>query len=365
VGPVRIGMICPYSLTVPGGVQGQILGLARMVRAAGHDVRVMGPCDGPPPDVGITPLGASLPVAGNGSIAPIAPDVPAQLRTLRALRDEAFDVVHLHEPLIPGPTQTALVFKPAPLVGTFHAAGSMGGYRALQPLLRAGARRLDLRCAVSPDAEALARAAVGGTYEPVFNGVDVAQFAKATPWPTAGPTIFFLGRHEPRKGLAVLLAAMAELPTDVRLWIGGVGPHTDELRAEVAGDVRIEWLGRISDAEKAARLRGADVFCAPSLSGESFGVVLLEAMAAEACIVASELPGYAAVARADTDALLVPPGDVHALAAALGRALDDADLRRRLVASGERRAAAYGLDRLADLYLDLYRRVLGHPASTR
>jgi phosphatidylinositol alpha-mannosyltransferase len=361
-GPVRIGMICPYSLTIPGGVQGQVLGLARMVRAAGHEVRVLGPCDGPPPDVGITPVGATLPVAGNGSIAPIAPDVPAQLRTLRVLRDEAFDVLHLHEPLIPGPTQTALLFKPAPLVGTFHAAGSVGGYRVLRPLLRAGARRLDLRCAVSPDAEALARDAVGGTYEPVFNGVDVDQFAKATPWATDAPTIFFLGRHEPRKGLGVLLAAMAELPAGVRLWIGGEGPHTEELRAEAAGDVRIEWLGRISDAEKAARLRGAEVFCAPSLSGESFGVVLLEAMAAEACIVASELPGYAAVARSGVDALLVPPGDASALAGALRRALGDADLRRRLVASGERRAAAYGLDKLADRYLGFYQRLLrrGH-----
>jgi phosphatidylinositol alpha-mannosyltransferase len=353
-------MICPYSLTVPGGVQGQVLGLARHVRAAGHDVRVLAPCDGPPPDVGITPLGASWPVAGNGSVAPIAPDVPAQLRTLRVLRDEAFDVVHLHEPLMPGPTQTTLMLKPAPMIGTFHAAGSMGGYRVWRPLLRAGARRLDLRCAVSPDAEAMAKAAVGGTYEPVFNGVDIDLFAKATPWPTDGPTIFFLGRHEPRKGLAVLLAAMAELPAPVRLWIGGDGPHTDELRAEAAGDVRIEWLGRISDAEKASRLRGADVFCAPSVSGESFGVVLLEAMAAEACIVASELPGYAAVARADVDALLVPPGDAAALAGALRRALDQPDLRRRLVASGERRAAAYGLDRLAERYLGLYRRVLGH-----
>jgi phosphatidylinositol alpha-mannosyltransferase len=356
---VRIGMICPYSLTVPGGVQTQVLGLARMVRAAGHEVRVLGPCDGPPPDVGITPLGASLPVAGNGSIAPIAPDVPAQLRTLRVLRDEAFDLVHLHEPLIPGPTQTALLFKPAPLVGTFHAAGAEGSYRVLQPLMRAGAKRLDLRCAVSPDAEALAKAAFGGTYEPVFNGVDIDQYAKASPWPTDAPTIFFLGRHEPRKGLSVLLAAMAELPAGVRLWIGSDGPHTEALRAEVAGDVRIQWLGRISETEKAARLRGADIFCAPSLGGESFGVVLLEAMAAEACIVASDIPGYAAVARADTDALLVPPGDAPALAAALRRALSDVGLRRRMVASGEQRALAYGLDRLADRYLELYRQVLG------
>jgi phosphatidylinositol alpha-mannosyltransferase len=359
---MRIGMICPYSLSVPGGVQGQVLGLARTMRAAGHDVRVLGPCDGPPPDIGVTPLGNSLPVAGNGSMAPIAPDVPAQLRTIRVLRDEAFDVVHLHEPLMPGPTQTTLLMKPAPLVGTFHAAGSVGSYKLWLPLVRAGARRLDVRCAVSRDAEALARAALGGTYELVWNGVDVAQYVKASPVPTDAPTILFIARHEPRKGLGVLLAAMAELPPGVRLWIAGDGPQTDELRTQVAGDVRIQWLGRISDAEKAARLRAADVFCAPSLGGESFGVVLLEAMAAEACIVASELPGYANVARADTDALLVPPGDPHVLAAALRRALGDADLRRRLVASGEQRAATFSLDRLAERYLDLYRRAVTGPA---
>ena len=142
----------------------------------------------------------------------------------------------------------------------------------------------------------------------MFNGVEVETFSKATPWPTEGPTIFFIGRHEPRKGLAVLLEAMGELPAHVRLWIAGDGPETEQLRQRVAGDARIEWLGRISDEEKAARMRGADVFCAPSLRGESFGVVLLEAMAAETPVVASDLPGYANVAQAGRDALLVPPG---------------------------------------------------------
>src|SRR3954453_5933141 len=145
-GAVRIGIISPYSLTLPGGVQGQVLGLARTMRGVGHDVRVLGPCDGPPPDSGVTPLGNSLPTASNGSIAPIAPDIPAQLRTIRALRDEEFDVVHLHEPLSPGPCQTALVFKSQPLVGTFHAAGVSAGYRWFAPLTKWGANKLDLRC---------------------------------------------------------------------------------------------------------------------------------------------------------------------------------------------------------------------------
>ena len=122
--------------------------------------------------------------------------------------------------------------------------------------------------------------ALGGDYDLLFNGIEVERFAKATPATTDGPTIVFVGRHEDRKGLAVLLEAMATLPADVRLWVAGEGPQTDELRAAYGDDPRIEWLGRVDDDEKAALLRGADVFCAPSLHGESFGVVLLEAMAA-------------------------------------------------------------------------------------
>lgn len=361
---MRIGLVCPYSLTLPGGVQGQVLALARTLRAMDHDVRVLGPCDGPPPDAGVTPLGDSIPTAANGSVAPIAPDPSAQLRLIRALRDERFDVVHLHEPLAPGPCHTALLFKQQPLVGTFHAAGESASYRWLRPLVRWGADKLDLRCAVSADARTMAAEALGGEYELVFNGVELAHFAKAEPWPSDGPTIFFLGRHEPRKGLAVLLDAMAELPPSVRLWVAGDGPETDALRRRSAGDVRIEWLGRISEDEKARRLRGADVFCAPSLHGESFGVVLLEGMAAHTPVVASELPGYANVARAGVDALLVRPGDAPALADALRRVLDEPALAARLVASGDERAAGFSMDHLADVYVDLYQRVLG-PARTR
>jgi phosphatidylinositol alpha-mannosyltransferase len=354
---VRIGLVCPYSLTLPGGVQGQVLALARSLRVLGHEVRVLGPCDGPPPDSGVTPLGDSIPTAVNGSMAPIAPDPSAQLRTIRALRDERFDVVNLHEPFAPGVTQTALLFKQQPLVGTFHAAGEIAAYRWLNPIVRWMAGKLDLRCAVSEDARAMAHHFAGGQYELVFNGVELEPYATASPWPKEEPTIFFLGRHEPRKGLAVLLEAMGEMPAGVRLWVGSDGPETEALRRQVAGDVRIEWLGRLSDREKVERLEAADVFCAPSLSGESFGVVLIEAMAASTAVVASDLPGYANVARAGRDALLVPPGDAPALAAALRRVLDDPALAAGLVTSGEQRAAEFSMTRLAETYVGLYERV--------
>ena len=361
---MRIGIVCPYSLTQPGGVQGQVLSLARVLRGRGHEVRVLGPCDGPPPDAGVTPLGASLPTAANGSVAPIAPDISAQLRTIRALRDEDFDVVHLHEPLAPGPTQTALLFKTAPLVGTFHAAGGALAYRWFGPIVRRAVRRLDVRCAVSSEARSSAARTLGGTYEMVFNGVDVGEYAAAAPWPSAPgdpPALLFLGRHEQRKGLGVLLEAFDLLASGgrrgLRLWVAGDGPETAALRARHT-DGRIEWLGRVDDAEKVARLRGAAVFCAPSLGGESFGIVLLEAMAAGTPVVASDIPGYAKVARSGADALLVPPGDPAALAEALGGLLDDPAMAAGLVASGTSRAAEFSMTRLAERYEEFYQRAI-------
>jgi phosphatidylinositol alpha-mannosyltransferase len=355
---VRVGLVCPYSLNLPGGVQGQVLGLGRALREIGVDARVLGPCDGPPPDTSVIPLGKSVPLAANGSMAPIAPDLPCALRTIRALRDEPFDVVHLHEPLVPGPTLTALVVSEVPTIGTFHRAGESGVYRQFRPIARWVAKRLRLRCAVSEDALDTASDALGGEYELVFNGIDVARFAKAPPWPTTSPTILFVGRHEPRKGLAVLIDALAELGPDVQLWVAGEGPQTPRLRSRTADDHRISWLGRISDTELSSRLRGADVLCAPSLHGESFGVVLLEAMAASTPIVASDLPGYRNVARPGCDAALVPPGDAAALAAGLTKALAGGPAVDRLVASAECRAAHFSMEHLAERYFELYSRVM-------
>ncbi|MEQ1788014.1 MAG: glycosyltransferase family 4 protein [Acidimicrobiales bacterium] len=354
---MRIGVVCPYSLTIPGGVQGQVLGLARALRTRGHEVRVLGPCDGPPPDAGVTPLGRSVPTAANGSVAPLAPDPSAQLRTIRALRDEGFEVVHLHEPIAPGPCMTATLFADAPKVGTFHAAGESAGYRVMGWALKRLAARLDHRVAVSPDAMALAQGALGGEYELLFNGIEVDRFAIGPAHPTEGRTIFFLGRHEPRKGLEVLLAALDDLPTDVRLWVGGDGPQSAELRERYAHDRRIEWLGRISDEERAARMRGCTVYCSPSVRGESFGMVLLEAMAAGGALVASDLDGHRNVATDGVDALLAPVGDSAALAKALRRVLDDDGLRAELVAGGRRRADALSMARLAERYEAIYERV--------
>jgi len=352
-------MISPYSLTVPGGVQAQVLGLSRALREKGVDVRVLGPCDGPPPEPGIMSLGASIPTAANGSVAPIAPDIPAQLRTMRAIWNEDFDVLHLHEPLAPGVTTTAILVKTCPIVGTFHAAGTSAAYKWINRGCRNLLARIDVRVCVSPMAQEMVQSALGGTYGQTFNGVEIGQYQGAKPWPSDGPTIFFIGRHEDRKGLNVLLDAMRVLPGNVKLWIAGSGPDTQRLQKAHAGDERLEWLGRISEEEKIARLRGADVFCAPSLRGESFGVVLTEAMAAETAIVASDLDSYRRVTSDGEFARLVDPGNAAELAAGLKDVLDNPAASMRMVQGGIRRAEDFSMRRLADHYIELYEQAIG------
>jgi len=363
---LRIGLLCPYSLTTPGGVQGQVMGLARALRKMGHEVRVLGPCDGAPPDTFVTPIGESLPTVANGSIAPLAPDPSAALRTIRVLRDEQFDVLHIHEPLTPGASITALVMRTAPIVATFHAAGESLSYKYLSAPLKGFASAIDHRVAVSKDAVLLAQRYIGGDYQILPNGVELDRFIASSQNTsiTHGDSslirrsIFFCGRHEPRKGLEVLLQAHATLPDNVDLWIASEGPETERLKREWAGDSRIMWLGRISDAEKAKRLSQADVFCAPSLGGESFGVVLIEAMAAATPIVASALDGYMNVATHEIDALLVEPNDPAALEVALRRILLDQELAHRLVLRGQERATGFSMVQLASTYVDIYRRVI-------
>jgi phosphatidylinositol alpha-mannosyltransferase len=359
---LRIGIVSPYSLTIPGGVQQQVLGLARSLRAKGHEVRVLGPCDGPPPDAFVTPLGNSLPTAVNGSIAPLAPDASAALRTIRALNDEAFDVVHVHEPLVPGPSLTALLVKMAPVVATFHSAGESAAYRTFSRQLKWVASRIDIRVAVSKDAVELAQRYIGGDYEVLFNGIELGDYLTPSVSPREN-AIFFIGRHEERKGLSNLLEAFAKLPPDVRLWIASDGPQTAELKTRFASDTRVDWLGRISDAEKISRMGRASVFCAPSLHGESFGVVLLEAMAAGTPVVASNLDGYRNVATDDETALLVETGNVASLASALARVLVDSRLAARLTANGREHAQRFSMDALADRYIEMYERALHMEAT--
>jgi phosphatidylinositol alpha-mannosyltransferase len=360
---MRVGLICPYSLTVPGGVQGQVLGLARALRAKGHEVRVLAPTDGPPPEPWITSLGPSMLSPSNGSVAPVAPHPPTQVRAIRALWEENFDVLHVHEPLCAGPSVTAVVMKTAPMIGTFHAAGEQPAYKYLAWLARKMARRLEVKVAVSDDAKALVEDVIPGEWQVLFNGVEVDRF-EVDPWerPDDRRVVLFVGRHDERKGLAVLLDAVSHLPDDVVVWVAGAGPETERLRAKYRQNRRIEWLGRVTDSERNRRMVAADVFVAPSLGGESFGVILLEAMAAGTPVVASDISGYARVAGPLPDdprhtALLTPAGDSSALASAIREVLNTPDLAGALAAAGRQRAQHFSMDRLAETYLALYRRL--------
>lgn len=363
---MRVGLICPYSLTVPGGVQNQVMAMARSLLRRGNEVRVLAPCDGAPPAPFVTPLGASVPNPANGSVAPLAPDPPAQFRLLNALDYEDFDLLHLHEPAVPGPCLTTVFTKPAPMVGTFHAAGEMPAYGILKPLARWGGARLDARVVVSQDALALVEPVMDGPWISLFNGIEIAPWRDAEAWQKEAPTVLFLGRHEPRKGLSVLLDAFGRIEGDVRLWVAGEGAETPTLRS-THPDPRIEWLGRIGDAERESRMAAADVFCAPSLGGESFGIILLEAMAAGTPVVASAIPGYRKVAEGAAPdgtspsapvARLVDPGDPVGLAAALRGLLDSPEMADDLREAGRERAGAFDMETLVGCYEEIYASVL-------
>jgi phosphatidylinositol alpha-mannosyltransferase len=342
---------------VPGGVQAQVLGLAGALRAVGHEAVVVAPYDGrrSEPD-GIIAVGRSIRIPVNGSIAAMAPLPGPMARTVQYLRRGKFDVVHLHEPLAASITLAALVGRVAPVVGTFHAAGDRTPYRWAGPLLKPLALRIDRRVAVSEPAKQLAHRYLGGTYEVLFNGVDLGRFASGTAVVIDRPTILFLGRDEPRKGLRFLLEAMAYLPADVRLRIAGAGHRNRALHRRYSDDRRIEWLGELDENDKIAHLRAASVLCVPSLHGESFGVTLIEAMATKTPVVASDLPGYRQPAAGGA-ALLVPPGDARQLAASLLTVLRDQALADRLRELGRQRSQQFGIELLAKSYISIYRTI--------
>lgn len=372
---MRVALVCPYSLSVPGGVQGQVLGLRRALTAAGTEAVVVAPCDGPAPTDGIIAVGPTVAIPANGSRAPVAITPWTLSKAARVLRNGGFDVVHLHEPLAPGSTWAALAVSPAPMAGTFHRSGAGRGYKAAARVLRPLVRRLAWRGAVSTEARATACEVLGGgagDFEVMFNGIEVDRFARADPWPAGDGClpILFVGRHEHRKGLAILLEAYRLLASgalggvalahEAVLWIAGGGPETGRLRHEAAGATQsgaVEWLGRITDAELAARLRSAALVALPALGGESFGVVLLEAMASGTPVVASDIAGYRSVAAGH--ALLVPPGDPRALAEALSAVLADAAAGAgraapKVLAAASAHAGTFSMAALAHRYQEVY-----------
>jgi phosphatidylinositol alpha-mannosyltransferase len=393
---MRVALVCPYSLSRPGGVQTQVVGLAGAFQHRGHEVSVLAPLDDGmsplPPAIELVVTGRSVPLPANGSVAPVTVSPLAVRRGVRALRSTRPDVVHVHEPFAPGvPLGLLVAGGLPPEVATFHRSGSSLFYRGLGPVVRRLGRRLAARCAVSVAARTTAASAVDGDIEVLFNGVDCDRYARADPWPSHRPVVLFLGRHEARKGLGVLLEAFDRLRGSggaddgggagrAELWVAGDGPATAELRRRWPPDEDIRWLGTLTEDEKVRRLAAAEVLCAPSLGQESFGLVLLEAMAAGTVVVASDIPGYRDAAGGR--AVLVPPGRADALADALAAVLEgrramtaaetssgtsspgEASSRRRWLDEARDRASAFSMERLADRYEAIYAAVIeGRPAG--
>ena len=368
---LRVGIVCPYSFDVPGGVQGHVIDLARALHALGHSAQILAPGDADlmkdRPDLAgfLTPAGRALGIRYNGSVARLTFGPMAYAKVRRWLTENDFDVLHLHEPIAPSLSMLALAVADGPIVATFHTSTERS--RALttfQGVLRPMLEKITARIAVSPLARRVQVEHLGGDAVEIPNGVDVPFFAGAAPlpgYPVDGlRTVGFVGRFgEPRKGMAVLLEALRLLPparlVNTRLLV--VGRGDEELLRRRAGpqlSAQMAVLNGVDDATKAAALRSMDVYCAPNTRGESFGMVVTEAMAAGAPVVASDLNAFRRVTDDGRAGALVRPGDPVALSAALTALLDDDRRRAELSDLGQRRAARYDWPVVARSVLRVY-----------
>jgi len=360
---MRIGMVCPYSFDVPGGVQSHVRQLAEVLRDRGQDVSVLAPSS---PHVElpeyVVSAGRAVPIPYNGSVArlQISPAVSGKIR--RWLTDGDFDVLHLHEPNAPSVSMWALRIAEGPIVATFHTSTTkslmlsmFGGL--LQPMHE----KIIGRIAVSDLARRWQMEALGSDAVEIPNGVDVGAMASAPlldGYPRPAKTVLFLGRYdEPRKGMAVLIGALPSLVErfpGLQVLIVGRG-NEDELRSK-AGDLAAHlcFLGLVDDAAKASAMRSADVYCAPNLGGESFGIVLVEAMAAGTPVVASDLHAFRRVLRDGEAGRLVAIDDSAALAEGLIAVLDDESLAQRYAAAGAEAVRRYDWPVVANQIMRVY-----------
>lgn len=366
---MRIGIVCPYSLDVPGGVQNHVVELAEALIAIGHQVSVLAPADedAPHPPY-VVPAGRSVPLPYNGSVARISFGPVSTARVRRWIARGEFEVLHVHEPFALSLSLLAVLCARGPVVATFHTA--MTHSRALaaaQGVLQIVMERITARIAVSALARRVQVEHLDGGAVEIPNGVAVAKFAGATPlpgWPGpsapgSGGAIGFLGRFtEPRKGFGVLRRAFLDLAPDrpgLRLLVAGPGDPAD-LYADVPAALRdrITLLGRVSEAEKARMLRSVNLYVAPNLGGESFGMILTEAMAAGAPIVASDLDAFRRVLDGGRAGRLYPTGDSTALARTVTDLLDDPDQRAALATCGHEVVAGYDWPVIAQRVLEVY-----------
>ena len=362
---MKIALVSPYDYAYPGGVTEHISHLAHEFRREGNDVHIIAPCSTEPPtDFPFHRLGTPVGLPANGSVARIGLSARLSREVRETLSSGAFDIIHLHEPLVPMLPLAVLRASRTTNVGTFHTfRRSTLAYLSAKPFLEYFFRKLHGKIAVSESARDFVAEHFPGQYRIIPNGIDVEHFARPRePMPELRDgrlNVLFLGRLEKRKGLSHLLRAWArvrETVPEARLIVVGggqaLGHYQQFVRARPSDD--IVFTGVVSDEDKVRYYQSADVFCAPSTGGESFGIVLLEAMAAGRPIVATDIPGYRDVVADGEQALLVPPKNSDLLAEALLRSLGDAHLRARLGENGRRTAKLYAWDRVAGQVLEYY-----------
>ncbi|WP_107658045.1 glycosyltransferase family 4 protein [Nocardia suismassiliense] len=363
---MKIGMVCPYSFDVPGGVQAHVVELARVFIERGHRVSVLAPASEETalPDF-VVSAGRAVAIPYNGSVARLSFGPMAYTRIRRWIDGNDFDVLHIHEPNAPSLSMLALKIAEGPIVATFHTSTTKSLILStFQGVLRPYHEKISGRIAVSELARRWQVEALGSDAVEIPNGVDVPAFARAPMlpgYPRAGRTVLFLGRYdEPRKGMDVLLGALPELVRrhkDLQVLIVGRGDE-ERLRREAGQLARhLRFLGQVSDAEKASAMRSADVYVAPNLGGESFGIILIEAMAAGTAVVASELDAFRRVLRDGTAGELVPVGDSAALARAIDGLLTDDSRRAALVHTATQVVGEYDWPVVAEQILRVYETV--------
>lgn len=361
---MKIGMVCPYSWDMPGGVQNHIRDLAEEFMSRGHEVSVLAPGDDEdamPPYV--VSAGRAVPVPYNGSIARLTFGPVSASRVRRWLADGKFDVVHVHEPASPSLGLLTLWWAEVPAVATFHQANPRSrAMSAAYGILQSAFEKISARIAVSEEARKLPVEHLGGDPVLIPNGLYVDRFAAAKPrpeWQGAGGTLCFLGRlDEPRKGLPVLLEAWPRIHAfrpDIRLLVAGRG-DIDEARRRIPAGCRdaVTFLGGISDDDKAAMLASSDIYVAPHTGGESFGIVLAEAMAAGAPVLASDLMAFRAVLDGGRLGVLIPVGDADALAREAIALLANPDRRAELRAAAAVGVRRYDWARVAEEIFSVY-----------
>jgi phosphatidylinositol alpha-mannosyltransferase len=363
--PLKIGIVSPYGYPHPGGVNEHVRFTYEAMRRMGHDVRIITSKYGRQRESegDVIRLGTGWAAPANGSVGRVTLGLNFKRQTREVLDEHRFDILHFHEPLVPFLSPAMLDASDTVNIGTFHAFGGFSpSYWIGAKFAGWLANKLDGRIAVSGAARHFINRYFPGEYRIIPNGVDLEKFQQAEPYEELRDgtlNILFVGRLEDRKGLTYLLQGYHRLRkrhVDARLLVIGSGPKLREYRRFVGlrGIRDVEFLGRVSDEEKVRYFASADIYCAPNTGQESFGIVLLEAMAAGVPIVASDIHGFKRVVERNVQGLLVEPRNPRALAAALYALGRDADLRHEMGEAGRVRAPEFSWDRVTEQIVDFY-----------